>query len=470
MDLGSAIVLLPDGVGVRNFLLGKFLGTFAQNRQTCVLHSIAPSLLPTYREGLPESIRWEPFDHSRERPREFIYRFALTYGQMHWGKTRSMRHILKRRAPGSWKQRAAHRAARLLGRLNASADGLQKLARTYHAMIDRKPLTAAYRRLFEELAPKVLFCSHQRPHAIAPAALAARQLAVPTAVFIFSWDNLSSKGRMPAPFDHYLVWSELMRDELLRYYPDVDPDKIHIVGTPQFDPYADEALAIPRQAFFEGIGADPERPLICFSGGDTGTCPEDPQHLAILMKLIRDGAIEGAPQVLARPSPADDGARYDPVRRDFPELLFAPPDWHRPPAGGWAAVTPARDDIPFLANLIRHADVNVNMASTMTLDFATHDKPAVNLAFDAADPPRFGKPIWDVYYRFEHYRAVVDCGAARFARSPDELARWINAYLADPALDRDNRKRLLDLEVGWPLGQSYTRVIEVLDRIAGGAA
>ena len=43
--------------------------------------------------------------------------------------------------------------------------------------------------------------------------LAAKSLGIPTATFIFSWDNLSSKGRIAAPFDYYLVWSEHMGDE-----------------------------------------------------------------------------------------------------------------------------------------------------------------------------------------------------------------------------------------------------------------
>ena len=144
--------------------------------------------------------------------------------------------------------------------------------------------------------------------------LAARSLGIPTATFIFSWDNLSSKGRIAAPFDHYLVWSEHMRDELMRYYPDVPAGRIHVVGTPQFEPYADPALLWPREEFFRRIGADPSRPLICYSGGDAGTCPEDPEHVRILMELVRAGRIEGNPQVLVRPVPVDEGKRYARVR------------------------------------------------------------------------------------------------------------------------------------------------------------
>src|SRR5690606_8761137 len=110
-------------------------------------------------------------------------------------------------------------------------------------------------------------------------------------------------------------------------------------------------------------------------------------------------------------------------------------------------------------------DLNINLASTMTLDFAIHDKPVVNVAFDVADPPPFGVPLWEYFYRFEHYRPVVELGAARFARSPEELAEHVNAYLQDSALDHEARRRLVELQVGIPIGQSSRRIVQVLECI-----
>ncbi|MCA1601613.1 MAG: hypothetical protein LC776_08220, partial [Acidobacteria bacterium] len=124
------------------------------------------------------------------------------------------------------------------------------------------------------------------------------------------------------------------------------------------------------------------------------------------------------------------------------------------------------EDIQFLANLTHYSDLNINLASTMTLDFAMNDKPVVNVAFNMVSPPPFGAPAWEFNYQFEHYRPVVELGAARFARSLEEFATHSNAYLENPSLDRDNRRRLVELEVGVPLGQSSQRIVEVLGAIA----
>jgi hypothetical protein len=170
--------------------------------------------------------------------------------------------------------------------------------------------------------------------------------------------------------------------------------------------------------------------------------------------------------VVLRPAPVDDATRFDWVRRDYPELLYAPPSWVPYEPGVWAKLMPLPDDMAMLVNLTYHADLNVNFASTMTLDFAIRDKPVVNVAFDMSEPPSHGVPQWDYVRQFEHYRPVIELGAARTARTEAELAEHANVYLQNPRLDRDGRRRLVELEVGAPIGESCGRILNVLERIA----
>ncbi len=460
------LLLIPDGVGVRNFLIGDFLALAARAGAVSVIHVVPEELLGRYEPDTGDGVEWHSLVPSRDTTLDFLLRYSLSYAQMYWANTEAMQYALRCPIRGSWPSRILHQAVRVGAGLAASRVGLRTLGRWHCFVAGRSKGARWYRGLLERIRPSVLFCSHPRPASVLPPVLAARSLGIPTATFIFSWDNLTSKGRIAAPFDHYLVWSDQMRRELVRYYPDIADDRIHIVGTPQFDPYVDERLLWSRQRFLGTVGADPSRRLICYSGGDAGTCPEDPKHVGVLMELIRGGRVRGNPQVLLRPVPVDKGSRYDEVRRCYPELIYACPDWVHTAPGDWSRVIPLPEDVQFLANLTAHADLNINVASTMTLDFAIHDKPVVNIAFDIASPPPFGKPLWDYYYQFEHYRPVVELGAARFARSPEELAGHVNAYLADSSLDRENRRRLVELEVSLPLGRSSQRILEVLRSIA----
>jgi hypothetical protein len=458
--------LLPDGVGVRNFLIGPFVRDASRNDDVLVLHNIPPSLLPVYQAQAGPRATWERLLPYREGVSQSTARYALAYAQMFWAKSEAMRFSLRATVRGSWRTRVMHRAARAIGRGAAHPAAIRQLARVHTAAVGRVPSVAHYVELFRRIKPDVLFCSHQRPPIVIPAVVAARRLGIPAGTFIFSWDNLSGKGRIAAPFDHFLVWSANMRDELQRFYPDVPAERIHVVGTPQFDCYADRSLYWTREELFAKVGADPSRPLICYSGGDSGNSPEDPEHVRILLEHIRANRVRRDAQVLLRPAPVDNGRRYDTVRRDFPELLYAQPEWVFAD-NNWDQIYPMPADAQFLTNLTRHADVNVNLGSTMTLDFAIHDRPVVNVAFDVASPPPFGLPLWDHHYRFEHYQPVIRLKAARFARSADELAAHVAAYLADPSLDRDGRRRLVDLQIGRRPGESTACVIEALRRMAG---
>ncbi len=461
--LKRAAIVLADGVGIRNFVLSPFLRECSA--EMILLHHCPEELIPR-TSSHKGSVEWRRLAPIKDGPIAFTLRQALSYAHVYWADTHSMRYTRSRQVNGSWRTRAANRTARVMGRMLASRPGIRLLEGAYFRSLENTEAVSRQRRMFAETKPDiVLSANHRLPSAAAPV-LAARSLGIPTATFIASWDNLTSKGRIAAPFDHYLVWSEHMKQELLRFYPHLAADHVHIVGTPQFDSYGDRSLLWGREQFLRRVKADPDRPLICYSGGDEGTCPEDQHHLRILLEMIRAKKIRGNPQVLLRPCPVDSGLRYDRVRNDFPELLYARPAWGHPKSSDWSSCIPLQEDVEFLANLTVYSDLNVNIASTMTLDFGIHDKPVVNIAYDLASPPPLRVPLWNLFYSWEHYEPVVRFGAARFAHSPEELANHINAYLTNPSADREGRRSLFELQVGVPPGESSRRIVSVLRSIA----
>jgi len=461
----SVAVLVPDGVGVRNFVLGRFLNELAASFRPHVFHYIPDHLLPHYADRTDDSVEWYPMAPYLQHPAALVLQYTLGYGHMYWANTNAMQRALGRRVKGGLKSKLFVHSTRLAGRVGAALNCMNAIENMHCRVVEPRPEVGHYRDLFRRIQPEVLFCSHQRPTTVLPAVLAARSLGIPTATFIFSWDNLSSKGRIAAPFDHYLVWSDHMRQELLQFYPHVPHENVHIVGTPQFDPYVDRSLLWSREEFCRRVGADPSRKLICYSGGDSGTCPEDPKHVELLMSQVRSGLIRGNPEVLLRPVPVDDGRRYDGVCSRYPELKRLQPQWVHAEPGNWAKVVPLADDVQFLANLTHHSDMNINLGSTMSLDFGMHDKPVVNVAFDMSDPPLFGMPVYDYYYCYEHFQPVLAFGATRIARSPEQLAEHVNAYLENPALDREGRRRLVELQIDVPLGESGRRIVSVLESL-----
>jgi hypothetical protein len=123
---------------------------------------------------------------------------------------------------------------------------------------------------------------------------------------------------------------------------------------------------------------------------------------------------------------------------------------------------PTAEDVSLLTALIHHCDCCVNMASTMTLDFALGGRPTVNIAFDVAARPPHGVPLWEMYFQFEHYRPVVELGAALIARTPAELARHVNSALRDPDVTKKGREALIDLQTNATVGVANKRLVECL--------
>ncbi len=450
----NVLLLVPDGVSVRNFLLTGLADHVAPGGSVDVLVGAG---LAADAEVHHESVRHlaELADYP-ERLIEAPVRRTLEYSHLRWCDTPGTRFSLSLPIPGAGRSRLLRHLAKGVSVLTSGRRAILRLVKVHDAVADRRPEVDAYEELLRSWGTDVVLCAHQRPLTVQPVVMAARRLGIPTATFIFSWDNLTTKGRVAAPFDHFLVWSDQMARELVRYYPDVSNGRVHVVGSPQFEPYADPALEWDRDRFDRELGLEANRPVIVYSGGDTFTCPEDPDHLRVVCELIRAGAIAGNPQLVLRPAPVDTSDRYASVLERYPVVLSRPA-W-RDLGSGWTSVVPTRRDMELLVNLTRHADVNINMASTMTLDFALHDTPVVNLGFDV-DPTHNLAPR---YYQFDHYRPVVQFGAARLATDPESLAAAVNSYLADPTLDKEAREQFVNYELRVRPGQSIPAIASAL--------
>ena len=129
--------------------------------------------------------------------------------------------------------------------LYATENGLLKIRKKMNQG-ERK--TAYYQDCLQTLQkekPALVFCTNQRPASIDR--FSAQDLGIPTAAFIFSWDNLP-KATMVVETDYYFVWSEHMKKELFFYYPDIKNEQVFVTGTPQFEP-----ILIKVSCFLEKI-------------------------------------------------------------------------------------------------------------------------------------------------------------------------------------------------------------------------
>jgi hypothetical protein len=289
-----------------------------------------------------------------------------------------------------------------------------------------------------------------------PALIAAKDLGLRTVAIITSWDNLSSKRPLVIEFDEYGVWNEIMAEEVKAFYG-ITEDRLHRLGPLQFDFYFEDRLIESREAFCRRFHFDPARKIIVHSTVTGGLMPDEPELITELLLAVRDGRIAGQPNVLVRLHPKRAIEAFASVMVDprFHGMRIGWTEAGRPVRSEEDRWCPLEEEISLLANTVRHGDVNLNVFSTMLLDFAVCGKPAVLIGHTATDGRLH-------YAEYEHIKPVLECGGHHVCYSLEETIHSTNAYLKDPSLHAEGRRRLLDLQCGPHLGRSWERIPKMI--------
>ena len=294
-------------------------------------------------------------------------------------------------------------------------------------------------KTLEKERPAFVFCTNQRPVvAIAPL-LAAQDLGILTATFIFSWDNLP-KATMIVNVDFYFVWSDFMKKEILFYYPYINETQVLVVGTPQFEPHFDKSLIMGKSDFFKKYGLDLDRKYICFSGDDITTSPDDQQYLEDLAHSIESLNKKGHNLgIIFRRCPVDFSNRYCGTLKKYQNIITSiNPLWNQN-GDSWNTVMPTAEDLKVQVNIIANCEMVVNIASSMIFDFVAFKKPCLYINYNAENKK---KDDWSsqTIYNFVHFRSMPNEASVVWINDPNEIASKIEMMLKDSKITVNHAK------------------------------
>ncbi|GGF68849.1 hypothetical protein [Wenyingzhuangia marina] len=452
-------VVITDGVGYRNYILSDFLQEVVKKYDKVVVFSgISIEQYPKEYSNL-EIVELPVFVEGRLT---WFYRKLkeLAHLFLHRNKTFGIRDTLSFSYPKTNSPRALlTKLAFFIAKNYHTEKNIKVYEKFQFKSFKNSGIYKNYTLLLKQYTPNQLFFTHQRPPFLAPLVAAADELKIQTTTFIFSWDNLASKGRMLGTFKNYLVWSDLMKQELLEFYPEVSPNHIKVVGTPQFEPYVLDRYHISRDEFYNKFNLNSSQKIICYSCADSSIGKNDEIHIRAILSFINKTQNL---QLLVRTSPAEDGKRFERLKNEFPEIKWNFPKWFLSREGhaeAWSQRLPSIEDINDLKAILQYSDVNVNMLSTMSLDFMLFDKPVVNTVFGNKENGLYDDQR---FLNYVHYKYVVDSGAVTIATNENELHRYLEEALQQPNLRSKERKQLIDLEIGAPLEGTSQRIVEAL--------
>ena len=418
------LILLPDGVGLRNFAFTSFAELGKEKGWEVIFWNGTPFNLSAL--GLKEmELKGKP------QPLTDIYKRAKINSELtHFEKkfedpVYNSYHFPS--AKKGLKSRLKNILVAYFEKTHKGDAGLQRLRRK----METSERSGAYyencRDLLEKESPDLVFCTNQRAvNAIAPIT-AARDLGIPTACFIFSWDNLP-KATKVIDTDHYFVWSDYMKKELQAYYPYIEEQQIKITGSPQFEPHFNEELRISREEFYEQFELDLKRSYLCYSGDDVTTAPHDEHYLKDTAQAIRKLNQEGEELgIIFRRSPVDNSGRYNEVLEEFKDVIVpVEPDWLQL-GDAWNTVLPSKEDLKLQTNIIQHSFMVINVASSMVFDYASYEKPCAYIHYNP-DLPEIKKDSRSIY-QYVHFRSMPDKNAALWINNKEEIAEIIQQVL-----------------------------------------
>ncbi|QQS42012.1 MAG: hypothetical protein IPM63_03440 [Acidobacteriota bacterium] len=459
VSAGRIAVLIPRGEVIRNFVHSAALDTVARHTPLSLLTVFASREIEnSLRERYGDIY---PLEELSER---WLVRFQreiidVSHNRWLWSKAAQERSRLRDSEAVTIAQKSKRMVKKLIGYPLANRTGLSLLEKAERTSSRWLGDTERYDRLFEKIQPSLVFNgSHVHSRNAIQAVQAAQRLHIPTATFIFSWDNLTSQGRITLPYDYFLVWNESLKQQLLEMYPWVNENHVFVTGTPQFDFHFRSEFYLDRDEYCRQIGANPCRPLVFYATGMANHMPGEPEIVEQIADILKTMAAN--PQLVVRVYAKDRTGRFDDLKNRRNDILFPEVAWE--PA--W--FTPKAEDSYALVNALRHCALGINVASTVSLELCMFDKPVINVGYN---PPGVSPEVlsYGDYYDFDHYKPVVDSGAISVARSPEEMRSLIEDALANPGLNADKRKALIGKMFGDTLdGRSSERVAEVLLELA----
>jgi hypothetical protein len=238
---------------------------------------------------------------------------------------------------------------------------------------------------------------------------AAQSLGLPTGFLVYSWDNLSNKGRVHVRPDRVYVWNELQRREAIELH-DFDPEAVVVTGAARWDEFFTMEPSLTRERFCDKHGFEPEEPIVVYLGSTGGVCPNEPEVLESWIETVRSADEPlGRANILFRRHP---GRKYAPKWAGWVprfERVSTSPNPHQADQG--------------LYDELYHAAAVVGLNTSAQIEAAIVGRPVYTFSAGTLAPGQGGSRHF--YYLLKEHGGIVS-----YAETAEEHVRQLQQGLA----------------------------------------
>lgn len=451
------LLIVPDGLAIRTYLYSDFVAELKkQNAEVMVYHYVTDQAIDEVKSIQKNITKFHKMPDFVETPKIRFLRESLAFARLLYNKK-----ILKNetimmfwnRKVNSFKRRFLYVISEKLGSFfSKSYQRILKYDALYENEIGKHPVIKTIETHLDDFKPDYVLNLIQRSQATAPIINVAKKRGIKTGTVIFSWDNVP-KARLVSRYDNYFVWSDLMKNDLALLYPEIKPEQIKVVGTPQFEFYFKSEFQKSKEEFFTKYGLDCNKRTICFSANDMAS-PYEQNYFQDLCEELSQMDESQRPQILFRNCPVDKTQRFQKTLEEYQSFVFQiAPDWRSEASENSTLISiyPSYHDFELLANTVKHSDLVINLGSTMAHDFAVYDKPCLYLNYNPVTNSTF--KVEDVF-NFQHFKSMKGLEAVEWINSKSEFIPKIAKALEFPEKTGKDRAKWMQRIVQHPLADN----------------
>lgn len=431
------VVILPRGEAIKNFVYSGITDTLRKEYRI-IFFSVIPN--PEIEQYLREnSDQFYALD-SESKDTKYAAEVKKCIQIAHGKNLNSVTGNLKLLKDDVYSKKnilssVLRKIRKAIASLYVSDKKLRKLTTYYVKLQYSRGIVCEYEKKLKEIHPDLVFnASHIHNSFSLDLLYACKKLKLKTATFLFSWDNLTSQGRIIPTYDYYFTWNDKIKNDLLTYYPFINKEAVFVTGSPQFDFHFLKDFIYTKEELYNQLQISHEKKIILYSTGMAYYTPKE--HVIVKELHKRLQKIDADLQLVVRIYAKDDNTEYYALRDNNSSIKVPDHYWEL------NHLTPTIKDIKLFTSMVKHSCIGINVASTVSLDLAIHDVPVLNVAFN---PPGF-----DVYpndyrkiYDFDHYKPIVASGAVTLVHDLDDFEKQVRAYLENPQKDSVERKALI---------------------------
>lgn len=348
-------------------------------------------------------------------------------------------------------------------------NGVPVLRRGYRKLEHRLLPSPAAEATLARIAPDWLICTYPVMNPEPEFLLAARKLGIPSVLHLLSWDNITSKGVFPALADRYVVWGDVMAEELQAHYS-VKQTDIYRCGVPHFDAHVAARAGLDNEPTLRDIGLDASHPYLFVAMSAPRFCPREIDIVEWLATRVSEGDFGPNVQLVVRPHPQN-------VQGYMADLSWLPriQALESLPRVGvlYPKMTKAsglmysidRADMYAFTHALAGAAVVINSGSTVSIDAMMTGRPVVLTSFDADAELDY----WYSARRLKdylHLAKLIRHGGVSVTNSFNELKATLDRYLAHPEHLAEKRRATVASYAVAADGRSTERAVDYYRALA----